>query len=182
MRIALALDLPAFSRIPGGGDVALADTLLAATDDAIRSRLDGLEANGVDSAAALRAVVAGDLATLPEGAAQQAFDLFAVHVGEEIGFLDETWASDKVLTAIDKAKVNIDRGGDAPLPWPLERSSTGIPMIQVWSTADLATLADELDTARAKVAPGLVDDVATVAAKVRDLRDGGRAVVVIDWL
>ena len=182
MRATHTVDLAALARVFGSHDEGLVGRVIAATDAFTRERLAGCVACGFDPGRVLTAIVAGDVTGVDAGAVHQLFDVIVHHVGTETTFLDESWASDRILTAIDKAKVNVDRGLKAPLPWPIQRSSTGVPMVWIWSTADLQTLAAELETARGKVAPELANDVAAIAARVAALASGGTQVVVVDWL
>jgi hypothetical protein len=178
MRAVHLVDLSALSRVFGSHDEALVTSVLGAADEFTTSRLQGC----VEPGPVLRAIVAGDVGSVDAGAVQQLFDIVVHRLGTETSFLDETWASDRALTAIDKAKVNVDRGLEAPLPWPIERSSTGVPMVSIWSTADLETLARELEVAQGKVAPELAPEVAGVLAKVRERIATGLQLVVVDWL
>lgn len=182
MRAVHIIDLDALARVFGSHDQALVDRLLVDTDEFVRGRLAGSIACGADPSAVLRAIVAGDVSGVDEVAVWQMFDVVVHALGTEASFLDEGWASDRVLTAIDKAKVHVDRGLEAPAPWPIARSSTGVPMVSIWSTADLEVLATELEAARARVAPDLADGVAAVGRALAGQRATGRQIVVVDWL
>jgi hypothetical protein len=168
------------AKVYGGRDEALVARILGANDEATRARLAGSVDCGNDPAAVLRAIIEGDTRAIDDGALMQMFDIVVHHVGTAGTFIDEEF-DESVITALHRAKVRVDRGATAPLPWPIARSRTGTPSVYVWSLADLATLADEIDAFIQSAPTEVAEGARKVAHFVRGLIDDSKEVVTVNW-